>query len=139
MDEQQKRPWGVKGVSCDHAGYLNLAAAVVEQARGDVIAGAKVFANGVGCLEGELMLRAALSWRWLSDPSIECHRLSFRDLCDGCGVELDVALDGIDEMAEGFPTGFARHLARVIELVDEREAARRKRLERKQKGGAKHD
>ena len=140
VEEQQKQPWGPsRHMVGRYSPYHHLAVAIVEQARADVISGSNVFASGVGCLTGELMQRAALSWRWLSDPSIECKRLSFREICDGCGTDWDTALDGIDEMAEGFPTGFTRHLARVIKLMDEREAARRKRIERKQKGGAKHD
>lgn len=132
MMDDQARPWGQKGLSCEHAPYLNLAIAVVEMARQDVAAGKKVFRNWGTYATGAVIRQAALSWRWLSDPSIVCHRLSFAEICDACGIDQDRALDEVDAMAEEFPPVFRRHLESILRQIDA-EPPRRTRQPRKRK------
>lgn len=115
IEDNQKRPWGIKGLSCQHAPYLNLAIAVVEKARADVMKGVRVFAKHGPKEKSAALVRAAFAWRWLSDPHIQCLRLSFAEICDGCGIDRDRALDGVDEMADEFPPGFRRHLEVLVQ------------------------
>jgi len=141
MIEDDKQPWGAKGLSCEHGTYLTLAIAVVEMARQDVDAGIRMFRTWGTSSTGEVMQRAAKAWRWLFDPSITCLRLSFAEICDGCGVLPELALDEVDAMAEGFPQGFLQHLERVIRVVDTEppptERKPRKRKEAKRAGPRK--
>lgn len=132
IEDNQKRPWGIKGLSCQHAPYLNLAIAVVEMAQQDIAAGARVFRNFGAASTGEVMQRAAISWRWMSDPTVCCARLSFAEICDGTGTDMDLALDSVDEIGRGFPPGYRRHLEHVIRLVDAR-AGQPKKWSRKRK------
>lgn len=148
MIEDDKQPWGAKGLSCEHGTYLTLAIAVVEMARQDVDAGIRMFRTWGTSSTGEVMQRAAKAWRWLADPTVVCHRLSFKEICDGTGTDLTVARAGIDEMAERFPEGFLQHLERVIRVVDteppptERKPRKRKEArgvgaqQEKRRGGA---
>ncbi len=118
MDDNRKRLWGVKGLCCEHAPYMNLAIAVVEQALQDVRTASRLFAKHGEQSSPWVITRAALAWRWMSDPNIECRRLSFREISDGCGTDWEVALDRVDELAETFPAGFRRRLESELRRLD---------------------
>lgn len=108
----------VASASSRYDQYIAVAVAVVAIAREDIASGVKVFETWGAVTKNAAIQRAAMAWRWMSDPYVDCWRLSFLEICDGCGIDQETALDGVDDMARAFPDGYRKHLEYVGTLLD---------------------
>lgn len=115
MDDQ-KQPWGpVRHMTGTYAPYHTLAIAVVEQAMQDLESAAKAWRRNPYIHEsGELITRAKRAWAWLTDDSV-VSRLPFRTVCDGTGLEHEIAIEAlITRVKQEWGSDFLRLVERPI-------------------------
>lgn len=94
-----------------HANYLNLAAALVVQARNDIAAAAIYLLSAHSIDESDDRLtHARIGWRWLTDQDWTAQ-IPFTEICDAISLSRERA---IREIRANTPAWVVRHLQRPI-------------------------